>query len=145
MRVLPIIAACGLPVKFSAAAILEVSSATDKNPDSESLQSLTYSILSILEREEAFAGMLKELVSKIMPIGYQAVEVATEIIALAALEKVYTKVSEHEGTLTKFEKAVNEMIATTVGELTTVVQPMAETLTGKGESVLSGSRENLMN
>jgi hypothetical protein len=139
MRVLPIIAACGLPVTFSAAASVEPSLTDEKNPDSESLQSLTYSILSILEREEAFAGMLKELVSKIMPIGYQAVEVATEIIALAALEKVYTKVGEHEDTLKMFEKAVNEMIATTVGELTTVVQPMAETVTGKGESVLSGS------
>ena len=134
MRVLPIIAACGLPVVFSGDPDPNLSTTPGSvtSSDTESLQSLTYSILSILEREEAFAGMLKELVSKIMPIGYQAVEVATEIIALAALEKVYTKVGEHEETLTKFGDAVADMIKKTVAELTYVVQPMTASVIGEG-------------
>ena len=90
-------------------------------PKTENLQTLTYSILSIIEREETFAVMLKELVSRIMPIGYDAVEVSAEIIALSALQKVYDLVQKHSAALDGYDKTVNEMITENFNQLKTAV------------------------
>ncbi len=101
-------------------------------PDSESLEALSYSIISILEREEAFAGMLKDLISKLMPVGYNALSASTEILTLAALVDVAERVMTHQQTLDSYEKAVDGMIQTNLKMLQDAVGVSDNSVTGSG-------------
>jgi hypothetical protein len=92
-----------------------------KYPENQPLELLSYSILEILEREETFAQMLKELVAKIMSIGKDAARVSTDLLILAALSDLAQRIVAHERTLTNYDAVVGKMIEINVSQLAKVV------------------------
>lgn len=105
-----------------------------KYPENQLLQQLSYSIIEILEREEAFAGELKELVSRIMSIGKDAARASTDLLILAALTDLAKRITEHERTLDNFDVVITEMIKINISHLGKVVGSNDNSVEGAGGS-----------
>lgn len=83
-------------------------------PQEETLESIGYGVFEIIEREEAFAIMMKDLIGSIMPIGHQTALVSSEILTLAAIADVSRNIFDNLEKLHRYDMVAGAMLQATI-------------------------------
>jgi hypothetical protein len=86
-------------------------------PQEETLESIGYGVFEIIEREEAFAIMMKDLIGSIMPIGHQTALVSSEILTLAAIADVSRNIFDNLEKLHRYNLVADAMLKATIDRI----------------------------
>lgn len=92
----------------------DVSEAKLQYPQEETLESIGYGVFEIIEREEAFAIMMRDLIGLIMPIGHQTALVSSEILTLAAIADVSRNIFDNLEKLHRYDLVADAMLKATI-------------------------------
>ena len=86
-------------------------------PEAETLDSIGFGVVEVLEREEAFATMMNSLIAALNPIGHNALLVSSEILTLAAIADVSRNVFDNLAKLHKYNLVADAMLQATIAQI----------------------------